>query len=243
LARRDNGRWGEADDEAFLSALAALRNVCKAAAAIGRAETTAYARRRRCPVFAARWDALKRPLDFARGERVGNPGRIGRGRAAPGERLSRPKYVRGQTKWTEDVERDFLDMLATTCNVSASCAAAGICADTVYSRRREHPEFERRWNAALAQGYARLEIELVRAAAESVEGVTFQERAIGPVSAETAIKLIGMHRAAATGQGRRTSWNAKPPSIEQVLESIRRRAAAIRAARKDPEPKPPAGDA
>lgn len=234
VARADGRRWGEAEDEAFLTALKVLGKVELSARVIGWTARTAYTRRCQCPAFARSWDALKRPAAPPLPK-----GQIRKGKLGARGGFAGPKYVRGQTKWIEAVERAFLDMLATTCNVSAACQAAGISTDTVYSRRLAHPEFERRWNAAVAQGYARLEAELLRAAAESVEGVTFTERAIGPVSAETVLKLLGMHRATASGQGGRTGHRAKPQPIEDVLESIRRRAAAIRAARKDAPPQSP----
>jgi len=222
-----------AEDEAFLGALAALGNVAQAAAAIGWGVATAYRQRRRRDSFAARWAALRRPPASLA------PGHVRPARVRLGGVPARPTYVRGQNPWTDAIEQDFLDHLATTSNVRASCEAAGIGSDAVYRRRREHPDFERKWDAALAQGYARLEMGVVCAAAESVEGITFTERAIGPVSADQAIKLIGLHRAAVKGEGKRPGQRAKPPSIEQVLETVRRRAAAIRAARKDRPDDPP----
>lgn len=233
MQRPDGRHWGAAEDEAFLAALAEHHHVLRAAAAIGWSARTAYARRKTAPDFAARWDALRRPPAAPPRGHI-RPARVGLG-GVP----ARPQYVRGQNPWTEAIERDFLDHLATTANVRVSCEAAGIGSDAVYRRRRDHPEFERQWDAALAQGYARLEMAMVCAAAESVEGVTFTERAVGPVSADQAIKLIGLHRAAVKGEGKRPGGRPQPPSIDQVLETIRRRAAAIRAARKDRRPDEP----
>jgi len=227
MGRRGGGRWGPAEDDAFLEALAEHGHAGRAAAAVGWTSRTAYERRRAAPAFAARWDALRRPPEPRRACHV-RPARVGAG-GTP----ARPMFVRGQNSWTDEIEADFLDTLASTCNVRLSAEVAGIGSNAVYRRRREHPEFERRWNAALAQGYARLEIELVRAAAESVEGVEFQERMIGPVSAETAIKLLGLHRAAVTGQGKRPGVHAALPPIEEVRERLRRHAEAVRAAHAD----------
>lgn len=225
MQRKDGRHWGEAEDDAFLAALAAHRHVGRAAAAIGWSSRTAYARRRADPQFAARWAALGRPAPSLA------PGHVRPARVGLGGVPARATFVRGQNPWTDAIEEAFLDMLASTSNVRASCQAVGIGSDAVYRRRRNHPEFERKWDAALAQGYARLEMETVRAAAESIEGVSFTERAVGPVTADQAIKLIGLHRAAVKGEGKRPGGRPQPPSIEQVLETVRRRAAAIRAAR------------
>lgn len=226
MARLDNKRWGEAEDEAFLRALAELKHVGRSAAAIGWTAPTAYERRRRCPAFRERWAALAARPPLELGPTVVRPHRVG-----IGGKPARPMRLRACKPWTPQIESDFLDMLASTCNVRLSAQSVGFHTHGIYRRRREHPDFERRWDAALAQGYARLEIELVRAAAESVEGVEFQERMIGPVSAADAIRLLQLHRAQVTGQGRRPGTQAALPSIDEVRENIRRRAAAIRAAR------------
>ncbi len=60
MGRRGGGRWGAAEDEAFLKALAELGHVARAAAAIGWTSRTAYDRRAKSPAFAARWAALRR---------------------------------------------------------------------------------------------------------------------------------------------------------------------------------------
>lgn len=56
----------------------------------------------------------------------------------------------------------FLEHLAGTCNEVESAAAAGVCAATVYRHRMKDPEFAARHQAALEQGYVRLEAEALR---------------------------------------------------------------------------------
>lgn len=55
----------------------------------------------------------------------------------------------------------FLARLAETSNVSASANEAGLGTATVYARRRSDPAFAQRWSDALAEGYDRLEMDLL----------------------------------------------------------------------------------
>jgi hypothetical protein len=74
-------------------------------------------------------------------------------------------------RWTDEDEAVFLDCLAATCNVTLAAEKAGFSTEAIYRRRRRDPGFAERWQAALAQGYARIEIALVRRAADTLEGV------------------------------------------------------------------------
>lgn len=234
MGRPGGGRWGPAEDEAFLKALAELGHVARAAAAIGWTARTAYDRRAKSPAFAARWAALRRP------PRPPAPTSLMHHRVGQGGTPSRPKHVRTQTPWTPEREDEFLDLLAATCNVRLAAETAGIGSDAVYRRRRQRADFAAKWQAAVEQGYARLEVEFLRACAESVEGCEFAaDRMIGPVSADTVLKLLGLHRAAATGHGKRPGARPAPPSLDQVKAEIMRRVAAIRAARQLPKDPPP----
>ena len=95
------------------------------------------------------------------------------GREAPkGSRVrirptGREQQVRsGGWQWSDEAEEIFLDSLAASCNVSLSADAAGFSTPTVYRQRRLRPDFAGKWQAALAQGYARLEATLIEAANE-----------------------------------------------------------------------------
>lgn len=55
----------------------------------------------------------------------------------------------------------FINELAETSNVKAAADAANVSQSLVYKRRREDPDFARRWYAALAEGYDNLEMELL----------------------------------------------------------------------------------
>ena len=62
--------------------------------------------------------------------------------------------------------RAFLEHLAATCNVQASAAVAGAAVSTVYANRMRDAEFRADWDAAIQQGYARLEAALIARATQ-----------------------------------------------------------------------------
>lgn len=65
----------------------------------------------------------------------------------------------------------FLEHLAATCNVQASAAAAEISVSAVYVHRMKDPAFREAWQAALEQGYARLEAALLLRAARGGDAI------------------------------------------------------------------------
>ncbi|OYY70135.1 MAG: hypothetical protein B7Y44_03965 [Sphingomonadales bacterium 28-55-16] len=94
----------------------------------------------------------------------------------------------------------FLDHLAQTANVSASARVAGVGSSAVYAERRRSPAFRDAWALALAEGYARLETDLLAEALQMANGRT----ADGTLKARAqkhrlAIALLNAHRAAVKG--------------------------------------------
>ena len=146
-----------------------------------------------------------------------------------------PQVIRSKgDRWTEEAEAAFLDQLAASCNVLAACEAAGFCNTTVYKRRREDAGFARRWQAALEQGYVRIEMALVRRAADALEGLAPDpDTPIPTMTVEQAIKVLDRHRAAVKGEARsKRNWT-RPRTLDEVSESILRKLEAIA-----PEPVP-----
>jgi FixJ family two-component response regulator len=192
-----------------------------AADAVGFSPSTLYALRRSRADFAEKWAkaltlAAERPAAQAESKvRYWRDGRA--------------KRVRCFTQWSEEVEELFLDALAATCNVTIAAEQAQVGHTSVYRQRRLRADFAAKWQAALAQGYARLEMALVEAAVDSLEGVEFDaDRPIPKMSAETALKVLQLHRAAVTGQGKSSGWKAPPRSVEHYRASIMRKIEAIR---------------
>jgi hypothetical protein len=140
-----------------------------------------------------------------------------------------PQLIRSKgDRWTEVAEAAFLDHLAASCNVLASCEAAGFCNTSVYKRRREDAGFAQRWQAALEQGYLRIEMALVRRAADALEGFAPDpDTPIPTMTVEQAIKVLDRHRATVEGGPRsKRNWT-RPRSLDEVSESIMRKLRAI----------------
>jgi hypothetical protein len=72
--------------------------------------------------------------------------------------------VRAHKQWCDEDEDVFLDALAATCNVTLACEQADVSHTTVYRQRRLRADFTIKWQAALEQGYAAMEMALVEAA-------------------------------------------------------------------------------
>jgi hypothetical protein len=132
--------------------------------------------------------------------------------------------------WSPEAEEMFFDALAASCNVKASAAEVGFTTFTVYRQRRLRPEFAAKWQAALEQGYARLEMALVEAAADSVSGGDFDaDRPIPKMTAGEAVGLLKMHKAEVRGErAGRSGRFAAARDIEHFRESIMRKIEAVR---------------
>jgi hypothetical protein len=63
----------------------------------------------------------------------------------------------------------FLVHFARSCDLIAAAAAAGVCERTVYNHIRKDPAFAQAFQAALEEGYRRLEAESVRRRLEAQE--------------------------------------------------------------------------
>lgn len=96
--------------------------------------------------------------------------------------------------------RRFLDHLAETANVSASAKIAEIGSRAIYAERRRLPGFCAEWANALAEGYARLETDLLAEALQVASGKT----ADGTLKARAqkhrlGIALLSAHRSSVKG--------------------------------------------
>ena len=94
----------------------------------------------------------------------------------------------------------FLEALAETSNVSASAKRAGTNANAMYRERRRNTGFAARWHAALCEGFARLEAELLAEALVAPNGnvkdATLKSRA---QKYRLGLALLAAHRAAVRG--------------------------------------------
>lgn len=159
--------------------------------------------------------------------RCGPPGIILRASGKDG-----PQRVRVAGKWwTEEAEQIFLDHLAASCNVSWSAAEAGFSTVTVYNHRRTDPAFAAKWEAALEQGYVRLETELVGTAGAYLDRLKLDpDLPLKAVTMRDAISLLGMHRTRGLGAGP-GRFQARPRTLDEVRDSILAKLEAIEVAR------------
>lgn len=129
----------------------------------------------------------------------------------------------------------FLARLAETSNVSAAADAAGLSTATVYARRRSDPQFNERWFEALAEGYDRLEMDLLeRLRTGRLEDVDAEGNK-RKFDVSTAFRCISAHRdTVAREKGRKKlsdeivtmhAINARIDDLRQREEQAQARAA------------------
>lgn len=95
----------------------------------------------------------------------------------------------------------FLSELAATSNVSAAARKANISTTTAYDARRANPEFNRKWLAALCEGYDHLEMELLhRLRTGEVKPPAGAKRGSRAFDNATAFRLLAAHRESAARQ-------------------------------------------
>ncbi len=95
--------------------------------------------------------------------------RNGKGQFATGDGAgAAPKTKAKKTcgGWTAAKEADFFRELATVCNVSSALRACGMFRRSrdVYDRRRTDSGFRARWESAVDEGYALLDLEMLERA-------------------------------------------------------------------------------
>ena len=106
--------------------------------------------------------------------------------------------------------RAFLDHLAETANVTQSAKVAEVSTSLAYRTRMARPAFKKAWEAALGEGYARLEAYLVSEALvqanASTSEVTIKSRA---QKYRLGLSLLSLHRATVRGDAKIAPAKAK----------------------------------
>lgn len=137
-------------------------------------------------------------------------------------------------RWTQEDEEAFLDTLACTANVRAAAREVGFSTMAIYARRRRDAAFAAKWQAALAQGVARIQAALVRTAADSMEGVEFDDdRPIPKMSVDQVLNLMKLHGhiLGLCEPHQRRTIRRRP--LEDMKDSLLRKAQAARVAHPD----------
>lgn len=121
---------------------------------------------------------------------------------------------------TRHWQKDFLDHLAESSNITQSAKVAGINPSRAYMVRRQDAEFARKWLFALAEGYLHLELEVLRRLREGDVQTASKDK----YDFANAIRLLGAHRdnaARAQAEQRNVSAAEVRASIDRKVEAIR----------------------
>ena len=147
------------------------------------------------------------------------------------EGKTRLKARRASTQTiTDDQIEAFFETLAETCNVVRSAKAAGFSANWAYRRRKFDAAFRNGWAAALAEGYAKLELILLERAIKGtpklVRASGGKDRVMREYSPTLAIALLRRH-----GEIARSADEARPPEdeLDEVREAILEKLERMRA--------------
>jgi hypothetical protein len=124
----------------------------------------------------------------------------GVGRTVRQAKNGKTQVIRTRKRWSDKAEEVFLEELAATCNVTASAEKAGFSTVAIYRRRMHWPSFAAAWEQSLAQGFARLEVQLVELATDSLRVGEIAGDAPAPaMSVDQALNLLRLHRASVRG--------------------------------------------
>lgn len=222
--------------EAFFRALAETGNQTIAAERARVSRSWMSLHRSTDPAFAARMDAAIDAAKASFDKLRTNGGNMKPGpkwRALDGEELvvrgtngRRTQIARARLRqWTPRTEARFLAALASCCNVAAACRAVGLSQAAAYNHYHRWPDFAKRWDAALEEGYVRLEMALFEAAGRVFEPVDYpQDVPIEAMSFDQAITLLKAHQLRVHGVGKRQGVRGpwRPHSSDEAFASLAR---------------------
>ena len=129
--------------------------------------------------------------------------------------------------WTRAKQEAFLTELAETCNISRSCAAAGVSATTIRRKRQSDAAFRASFLATVRSAYERLELVLLERFFHGTEKVVVRkdgsEERMREYSNQLGLALLKMHRdTAAEAQGSDMAAEEVEELRERVLKKMLR---------------------
>jgi hypothetical protein len=142
----------------------------------------------------------------------------------PGKKAAASAAAKLRAK--EDV---FFAELAMVCNVTAALGAANMLRQSskVYERRKSDPEFRARWDEAVGESYAMLELEMLergRHGENRPEPGNEGERRRRELSDRQALQLLRQHKAGVKGQAPHVQ---RPFRGEKLRDALEKRLAEI----------------
>jgi hypothetical protein len=147
---------------ALLAVMRAGGCVETGARALGLTLRAFYFARERDAEFDAQWREAHEASAVAERRRRPLSGEGGEIRIAPNNKRVLQKRRIRNVRFTEKKRQIFLAHFAETCDGAAAAAEAGVCERTVLNHRRTDPAFAHEHDAALDQGYVKLEAEALR---------------------------------------------------------------------------------
>jgi hypothetical protein len=128
--------------------------------------------------------------------------------------------------WTKTKETQFLSVLADSCNVSLAARKAGVSSSAIYRRRAKDASFRAGWDAALAEGYSKLELEMLKRALHGVQKTVFSrsgERArFREYNDQLGLALLRMHRDSVAVTDRGPNEAQVEEARERIIERLER---------------------
>lgn len=122
--------------------------------------------------------------------------------------------------WTKAKAREFLSVLAETCNVTEAARQAGVCLSYAYKRRAANAGFRAGWMEAIGVAYQRLELVLLDRSFNGVEKVVKRrdgsEERMFEYSNQLGLSLLKMHRQTAT----EAAPESEPSNIDEIRERL-----------------------
>ena len=145
--------------------------------------------------------------------------------ALPRRRAPAPKRKPVRKQWTADKKARFLASLAATANVAASVRACRMSESAVYALRQRSPEFRAEWQAALREGYARLELMMLERAMKGTEKPVFhggqQVGVVTEYSDRQAMTLLALHRDSVIGDDGGRPRPSDPAEVrKRILDKL-----------------------
>lgn len=82
----------------------------------------------------------------------------------PAQRRTVQQRAPRRDGWTPERRAHFFAELANSCNIKAACHAVGMSVGGAYMLRERDPSFRLGWRRGIAQGYAKLELQMLERA-------------------------------------------------------------------------------
>jgi hypothetical protein len=122
--------------------------------------------------------------------------------------------------WSRAKARDFLSVLADTCNVSEACRVSGVPMTVAYRHRKTDAAFRAGWLEAIGIAYQRLELVLLDRAFNGTEKIIKRrdgsEERMREYSNQLGLTLLKMHRDSASA----AAPENEPENIDEIRERL-----------------------